>query len=357
MRVVTLAAPSAIPASPKTALILGAVGFVSLALQIGAILFGELLSGRAISDRNAPAARTAHAVEPQVEAAPGPVAEGKKPAPAKPGPKREKAVLPPLVAEAEVEDDLEDTDEYLPEEEFEPEEEDEPEIAQDEEDYEDDEYADELDEEPEPVVPAPAPARAPVRAATPAPTARHNAMAASALALGNLSADIAIGRVRVVLLAALANSSDIAEVAESLVADALRKGLSVAYVDAGSGHTTSNPGISDLCADKASFGDVVHKAREGLAEVPWGQLPKLEHRSMRPITLIEALTDIYEVVIISTGRVGMTSSLPIFSGTSGRLVLVGAASTVQVEAATADAAALGFDVGQTVAIPRQYEVA
>src|SRR5690606_38057159 len=49
VRQITIAAPSVQPASPKTALILGAVGFVALALQIGAILFGELMSGRALT--------------------------------------------------------------------------------------------------------------------------------------------------------------------------------------------------------------------------------------------------------------------------------------------------------------------
>ena len=53
VRIITRAAPSVVPASPKTALILGAVGFVALALQIGTVLFGELMSGRAVYNRNA----------------------------------------------------------------------------------------------------------------------------------------------------------------------------------------------------------------------------------------------------------------------------------------------------------------
>ena len=48
VRVVTEAAPSASPASPKVQLILMAVGIVSLAAQIGIVVFGELMSGRAI---------------------------------------------------------------------------------------------------------------------------------------------------------------------------------------------------------------------------------------------------------------------------------------------------------------------
>ena len=146
---------------------------------------------------------------------------------------------------------------------------------------------------------------------------------ASAAELSNLSADIAIGRVRVVMLAALEDNKDCDRVAETLISDALRRGLSVVKIDAGSGRTSVEPGLSDLTADRVSFGDVVHRVREGLAEVPWGHLATLERRSMRPITLIEALSDIYEVVLVTTGRIGMTSALPLFAGVPCRLVRVG----------------------------------
>src|SRR5690606_20642147 len=56
VRVVTVAAPSIVPASPKTGLVLGAVAFLSVSLQVGAILFGELMSGRAV--RRIPPAET-----------------------------------------------------------------------------------------------------------------------------------------------------------------------------------------------------------------------------------------------------------------------------------------------------------
>ncbi len=54
VRVVTLAAPTTTPVSPKTGFILGAVGFVAIALQVGSVLFGELMSGRALIDRREP---------------------------------------------------------------------------------------------------------------------------------------------------------------------------------------------------------------------------------------------------------------------------------------------------------------
>jgi hypothetical protein len=78
------------------------------------------------------------------------------------------------------------------------------------------------------------------------------------------------------------------------------------------------------------------------------------------VTLLEALGDIYEVVIVSTGRVGLNSSLPVFAGVRGRLVMVrqNATPAVLVDAVTADAAALGFEVAPSVVVPeRQSEVA
>ena len=130
-------------------------------------------------------------------------------------------------------------------------------------------------------------------------------------------------------------------------------------LDAGSARMSAEPGLTDLAADKASFGDVVHKVSEGLAAVPWGHQETLERRSMKPVTLIEALTDIYEVVIVSTGRLGVTSALPVFSGVNCRLVLVagGHADREAVRSALAEAATLGFEVGQMVSSPAQRSVA
>jgi len=168
-----------------------------------------------------------------------------------------------------------------------------------------------------------------------------------------------MGRARVVLLAAVDDARDAAIAADSLVGEALRNGLSVCRVDAGSGRLSTQPGLTDLCADEASYGDVVHKVRDGLAEVPWGQRRSLDRRSMRPLTLLEALADIYEVVIIATGRVGLNSSLPLFSGGEGRLVMVGRADTdaALLDAITADAGSLGFDMVQAVALPERESIA
>ena len=300
VRVVTQAAPSVVPASPKTTLILGAVGFVALALQVGSVLFGELMSGRAVYDR-----RSLQVVEPTMAS--------------------EEAELEAEVAAAAEAEAEADGDEAL------------------------DDEAD-LADMPEPAVVAPvAAAPPPVRTAAPSTTN-----------LANIVADMALGRSRIVLLAAVSEPRDSAIVADLLVAEALQKGLSVCRIDAGSGRPSNAPGLTDLCAERASFGDIVHRVREGLAEVPWGEMPVLDRRSIKPLTLVEALADIYEVVIVSTGRVGINSTLPLFGGAHARLVMARQAGTPDVlaESVAADAATLGFESVDSVMVPeRQVAVA
>jgi len=325
VRIVTQAAPSVVPASPKTALILGAVGIVSLVLQIGWVLFGELMSGRAVYDRNAV---------------------------------RHVAVAPHLAQTGEAEAEIVAGDDHIDEDE-EPAADDETDLADMPEHYaaEAVPIADPGPAVDEPIVAAPPRDNREIIATA---EQRHRAAAASALALSNLGADIAIGRARIVLLAGVTEARDAAVVADGLVSDALGKGLSVCRVDAGSARASVAPGLSDLCAEAAAFGDVVHKVREGLAEVPWGHLQALDRRSMRALTLVEALADIYEVVIVTTGRLGMASNLPLFAGLHARLVLVrrDPIPDTGAENLMTDAAQFGFDVTQSVMLPEaQSEVA
>lgn len=263
VRIVTDAAASVVPSSPKTALILGAVGFVALVLQVGAILFGELMSGRALVDR-----RAYEAVEEAVLAGPS----------------------------------------------------------------DDDEAA------------------APVEAiAMPKPTG------APRDDLGRLSEAVSARQLRTVLLANIGERDEVTLVIDRLVEDALAAGLSVVAVDAGSGDISSTQGIADLAAERCDYGDVVHRASDDLAEVAWGRLATIDRRSSRPATLVEALADIYHVVIVDTGRVGMVSSLPLFADAHVGVVLVASdtASVQSVVAARADIKALGLEVGRVVTLPTE----
>lgn len=330
VRVVSFAMPSETPASPNVGLTLGAVGFLAVTLQVGTILFGALMSGRVITDRRLAADLDAPVIEndpdePDLFDAEMPDA----PPVAAPA-----AARHPFARAARTpEPDLDDEPAAVP----------------------DAEAA--VDHHPEyEVVPTP-PLQPEPAAPRPEPAVRN--AGAAALELSNLAADLSIGRVRVVMLAALSSFRDVEKVAETLVSTALDRGLSVVTIDAGSARMSVEPGLTDLAADKASFGDVVHKVHDGLAAVRWGHQETLERRSMKPVTLIEALTDIYEVVIVSTGRIGVTSTLPVFSGVDCRLVLVAGdhADRDAVQSALSEAATLGYEVGQMVSAPPQRSVA
>ncbi len=260
VRVVTEAAASVVPSSPRTALILGAVGFAALVLQIGAVLFGELMSGRALVER-----RVYEAVE--------------------------EAVLDNGAGE---------------------------------------------DEEP-----------AAVELPKPTGSLRDD--------LGRLSEAVIARQLRTVLLANVGERDEVTLVIDRLVEDALAAGLSVVAVDAGSGDISSTQGIADLAAERCDYGDVVQRASDDLAEVAWGRLAAIDRRSSRPATLVEALADIYHVVIVDTGRVGMVSSLPLFADAPVGVVLVASdtASVQSVVAAKADIKALGLEVGRMVTLPTE----
>jgi hypothetical protein len=273
VRVISEAAPSVEPASPKIPLILGAVGFVALALQVGAVLFGELMSGRALVER-----------------------------------------IPHEEAEVAVADD---------------------EI--------------ERDAELEAVEAEQITSQGSVAAAAAAPAAKASVRQDG---LSDLSAAVTSHQLRTVLLASVGDGTESIQVIERLLEDAIVEDLSAVVVDAGSGDVTAAPGLTDLAAEAADYGDVMQKAGENLAEVQWGRLPTLDRRSSRPLTLIEALADIYHVVIVDTGRAGLTSSLPLFTGARGTVVLVAgdATSPVAIGAARRDVATLGFEVGRVVTL-------
>lgn len=271
VRIVSEAAPSVEPAAPKIPLILGAVGFVALALQVGAVLFGELMSGRVLVQRQ-------------------PVA------------------------------DVEDIDSS----------------------YEDEEPPafvdnDSIDDELEQAV----------------ETSLAPPLRAAADDLAQLSAAVSTHQLRTVLLASLDDGVEPLVVVDRLLEDALIADLSAVVVDAGSGEPSAALGLTDLAAEHADYGDVMQRVGDNLAEVPWGRLNSLDRRSSRPLTMVEALADIYHVVIVDTGRAGMASNLPLFSGARATVVLLASADSnpVTVGAARRDIAALGFEVGRVVSLP------
>ncbi|AEQ51182.1 GumC family protein [Pelagibacterium halotolerans] len=274
VRIVSEAVPASSPASPKTSLVLMAVGIASVLLQVGAVIFSELLSGRALVSRT-------------VQTEPDTGQEG----------------------QTEVEQ-----------------------VAA---------------ESPTPAMPQPLP----ITGNRPSPgllETEIEALAASVLARLD----------RLIVVASDRDDQESLDFAERLTAAFVDNGQSVAEIDAASGQQGIELGLTDLCVDGADFGDVVHRgADERFAFVPWGQGARLNRNTERVATLVEALSDIYEVIVIVTGRVGMTSSLPLFAGVEGKCVLLSSMAPNN-GAAAREIAALGFDDIRVIATaPQQSEVA
>ena len=344
VRVVSAAAPSVTPVSPKTQLILVAVGIVALAGQIGVILFAELMSGRATIT-----VRDAYRPQDELDEVPF--------SPAELAAEIESDQPAELLDQQDDALDMQDEDAELQEPDF---------LA----------AAEPVSDMPAPTGPAddlpdasqaPAaqsrflaelaqlsgqppqmsePVIVPDASVAPPPAANQPVKTAMppSISLSTLTADLLLGRTHLVMLAAHRAHADCQAVADELVADAQARGLSVALVDAGSARRGDLPGLSDLSTDAASFGQVVHKSPDNsFAEVPWGRVRSIARQSSKPVTLVEALGDIYEVVVLLTGRVGMNSTLPLFANLEGRVVLV--ADRDDDGAAVADSQAQLLDAG------------
>lgn len=346
VRVVSEAAPSVTPASPKTSFIMLAVGVVSVIVQVGVVAFGELMSGRALapvvrrpvatdtleeSPFNADELEPEQRWEDEADAGAGEVAGQTGTA--------DDASLD----EAELVDAVAHLDEM-----------DEPAIVLDEgaplAEEPNQEFAGLADLAGDAQPSAPRPQRQEI-ASDPAPSGSwdnqpelptvlrqdwtsagpvaepgimHKATATSEIIRSaDLVSDLVLGRTHLLLLADHFSGQASSMLAENLVGDAISRGLSVALIDAGTGQRTAETGLSDLSNGHAGFGDVVQKSADnGFAEVTWGTGTGINHRSSRPATLVEALGDIYEVVIVLTGRVGGASTLDMFVELGGRVVLV-----------------------------------
>lgn len=313
VRVVTEAAPSVTPAFPKTALILSGVGIVTFAIQFGAVVFGELMSGRALRPIEpfgyAPARRDEPAVENDAE---------EPPREAEPVYQEEIAeAAPPEVAPAyETEPERPAAFSYSGPVPTQAASESARRLLQELADRRAQRDAARAAMEVAPVA-APQPSGVtPIRPQTPR-------QITGMVRYADLAADLVLGKTHLLLLADHDHREPGRRMADALAADALAKGLSVVLVDAGSGRVGAAPGLSDLSLGGAGFGDVVQKsADQSFAEVAWGQGDTIDRASSKPSILVEALGDVYEVVIVLTGRVGGRSTLPVFADLGGRVVLV-----------------------------------
>lgn len=356
VRIVSYAAASPVPASPKISLIMLAVFLVSFVGQIGYVLFAELVSGRALvaDDEEEEDVKVSNVTrlkpapkEPPLVAEPMPTTAFSEHGLAQEAP--EMPAVPeglvkhsiPTAAEKTVDDlharddgDLAGTD-FAPQDDFA--------------DRSDTEHRNEEPRRGEGIEAVETPMRDIVSEVSPAAAMPEQSENAELADLGDelapIIARMIAGHEHAVFLADMAGQEG-SDVIIDVILSALRaEGLSLAIVDAAGGQSAGMLGLTDLCAGRASFGDVVQRTHDGdVALVPWGQEQRLDMRSGAAATLVEALLDIFDVAIIATGRPGMASSLAAFSGIKGPLLVGGAAdagSSVRA-AIKVDAAALGF---------------
>lgn len=270
VRVVTTAAAATQAAYPRTGLTLASVGIVSVLLQIGQILFAELVSGRALieSRREEPVYDVPDSTT-QVD--------------------REPLAPPATIVPKKPQNDVMQQDMLAM-------------LRQD----DPAENADDLD-------------------------------LASEL--------IAINDEKTVLVVSL-NGASAGGAVESISADLIARGRSVVEIDAGSRQPTAELGLSDLCAGKANFGDIVHRGqRSDFALVPWGQKSNISFNTERCDTLVKALRDVFQTVIVNAGGAGIGSSLPVFAGSDALVVLAipGQTSIAETDRIRRDIEALGFE--------------
>ncbi|MCB9993690.1 MAG: GumC family protein [Hyphomicrobiaceae bacterium] len=148
---------------------------------------------------------------------------------------------------------------------------------------------------------------------------------ANAWTLADLTRHLLRGRDRLVLVAGYDKSADCLGLTDRLAAALIEKNCTITLVDAGTGTLTRTPGLSDLAAGDVDFGDVVTQTRyPNLNEVGWGRRRELARDSAKPATLVEALCDLNDVVIVLTGTAGEGANLPLFAGCDALLVVVSA---------------------------------
>lgn len=142
--------------------------------------------------------------------------------------------------------------------------------------------------------------------------------------IASLVTDIEDGHERLVYIASAAGANAARALADRFIHLIREKHRSVAIIDAGAEKPSRDLGLTDLCDGTADFGDIIHPTGDGdVALIPWGQGTRLDPRAEAPLTLVGALSDIFDLVVVMTGRPGLTSSLPLFAELDGHLLFCG----------------------------------
>jgi len=122
-------------------------------------------------------------------------------------------------------------------------------------------------------------------------------------------------------------------------------GTSSILVNAGGSDSIGMLGLTDMCAGEADFGAIIKMgASENEFFVPWGTKSRLQFNNERFSLMIDALNEIYDIVIVECGQFGLRSPLAPFADAYATLLIVGEYMNIDVQSAMSDDAnAIGIE--------------
>lgn len=110
----------------------------------------------------------------------------------------------------------------------------------------------------------------------------------------------ALDTARIVAIRSIGSAADTRAWARDLLDVYAEEGRRVVMIDASSRHRGAAPGISDLSVGRASFADIIHgTGRNEAALIPWGRQETLYASARQVRTLLLALVELYDVVVIT----------------------------------------------------------
>lgn len=290
VRIISTASVPTKPSSPNKPFLLMLVGGISIVLQLGMIIIGELAAGNLITVRQELRDQEDDGLAVREEPMMAPV-----------------AVEPEHVAQEEI--------------------------------------------VPEPM-PAPEAVEAEQVLETKAPVVVEQEKPASPRATTSNEATLAalVGQIRqsesgIVLVASAERDRQDSDLATQLQQELSGNGSATILVNAGGADHIQMQGLTDMCDGSADFGAVIKQgANEHQFFVPWGTKDRLLFNNERFTLMIDALSEIYDHVIIECGPFGMRAPLAPFVEMDVPLIIAaGRHQAMRSVEITDDAMALGFE--------------
>ncbi|MGJ8528822.1 Wzz/FepE/Etk N-terminal domain-containing protein [Maritalea sp.] len=313
VRIISTASAPSKPSWPNKPLLLILVASISVVLQLGMVIISELAAGNVITVRH------------ELEDDELQQAEYAQAAPIVAQPQTEQA----QAAQSHVEQPPALEPKYVPQD-----------IHEEIHDMENDELQDM----------APVVAAAPIAPAEPTVQARANISGQAnlpAIANGSMSAlaaQIIANRESTILVTNAAPTRTDSVVADELLQYLAQNGRTAIVVNAGGPDQLRMAGLTDMCVGDADFGSIIRKgATEEQYYVPWGTKDRLHFSGERFTLMMDALSEIYDHVIVECGRLGLSAPLAPFADLDPALLLVtNTSDQEQLEALMGDVRALGI---------------